>query len=173
MGFYSGNSGSIEFGKRDGEDFKDFDAKVTSWTLNSSVNLLETTTLSMWDKSSDYGLRTHTGTLTLLYYTENEPQHSTAGNNAASWFLGALINAETNKNPMSSDYYADQGEWQRSKSSLPVHLQLYLRKVNDTYRDYIDFNANLTSVSTSSTVNEITKVDVNFEATGQVRQMSL
>ena len=92
MGFYSGNSGSIQFGKWDGsadsEDFKTVEAKVTSWTVNTTVNLLDTTTLSMWDKSSEYGLRTTSGTLNLLYYSDGDPQESTAANNAASWFWG-------------------------------------------------------------------------------------
>ena len=178
MGFYSGNSGSIQFGKWDGSpdanDFKDVDVKITGWTFNTTVALLDTTTLSMWDKSSEYGLRTSTGTLSLLYYNDTPTaQESNAGNNAASWFLGALCNSEISKNPMSNDYYEDAGEWQRSNSSIPVRLRLYARKVSDTYRDYIDFAANLTSVSTGMTVGEITKVEVAFEATGQINRMAM
>ena len=178
MGFYSGNSGSIQFGKWDGDadsdDFKDDVAvKITSWTFNSSANLLDTTTLSMWDKSSEYGIRTHTGTLSLLYYSEGEVQESKADNNAGSWFLGALVNSTVPKNPMSDDYYNNVGEWELSKSSIPVRLRLYARRVNNQYRDYIDFEANLTSVSTASTVGEITKVEVSFEATGQIRRMAM
>jgi len=178
MGFYSGNSGSLQFGKWDGDpssdDYIDVDVKITSWTFNTSVNLLDTTTLSMWDKSSEYGLRTSTGTLTLLYYNDTPTaQESTPGNNAGSWFLGALCNSELQKNPMGDYYYADQGEWKRSNSSIPVRLRLYARKVTNQYRDYIDCAANLTSVSTSVTVGEITKVEVSFEATGQVRRMGM
>jgi hypothetical protein len=180
MGFYSGNSGSIQFGKwdgdpgPDGEEYKDIDTKITSWTFNTSVNLLDTTTLSMWDKSSEYGLRTSTGTLSLLYYNESATlQESTPGNNAGSWFLGALCNAEFPKNPMTDDYYADAGEWKRSYSSIPVRLRLYARKVTNQYRDYLDFKANLTSVSTGVTVGEITKVEVSFEATGRIRRMAM
>lgn len=175
MGFYSGNSGSIQFGKWDGdpdaEDFRDeLPIKITSWTMNSSVNLLETTTLSMWDKSSEYGIRTHTGTLSLLYYSDGDPQESTPGNNAASWLVGALTVAETNKAPMPRYLYTDMGEWERSNSSIPVRLRLYLRRVSDQYRDFVDFNANLTSVSYASTVNEVSKVEVAFEANGQLRR---
>lgn len=178
MGFYSGNSGSMEFGKWDGDptsdDYKDIDVKITSWTFNTSVNLLDTTTLSMWDKSSEYGLRTSTGTLTLLYYNQDDTaQESTPGNNAASWFLGALCNSELQKDPIGDDYYSDQGEWKRSNSSIPVRLRLYARKVTNQYRDYIDFAANLTSVGTASTVGEITKVEVSFEASGQIRRMGM
>jgi hypothetical protein len=175
MGFYSGNSGSIQFAKTDTTpSFKTVEVKITNWTFNASVNLLDTTTLSMWDKSSEYGLRTSTGTLSLLYYNDTSTaQESNAGNNAASWFLGALTNSVTSKNPMSDDYYSDAGEWELSKSSLPVRLRLYARKVNDTYKDYIEFDANLTSVSTGVNVGEITKVEVSFEATGQILKMAM
>jgi hypothetical protein len=178
MGFYSGNSGSIEFGKwdndPDAEDYKDIDAKVTAWTFNTSVNLLDTTTLSMWDKSSEYGLRTSTGTLSLLYYNESPTlEESRPDKNAGSWFLGALCNAELPKSPMQNDYYQDVGEWKLSYSSIPVRLRLYARKVTNQYRDYLDFKANLTSVSTGVTVGEITKVEVSFEATGRIRRMAM
>jgi hypothetical protein len=175
MGFYSGNSGSIEFAKSDTTpSFKTVGVKITKWTFRTSVNLLDTTTLSQWDKSSEYGLRTSTGTLSLLYYNDTPTaQDSNAGNNAASWFLGALTNSVTPKSPMGTDYYADAGEWERSNSSIPVRLRLYARKVNDTYKDYIEFDANLTSVSTGVTVGDVTKVEVSFEATGQILNMAM
>ena len=182
MSYYSGNSGLIEFGRskgaQDSEEFKDYDfIKITQWTLNSSVNLLDTTTLSDWDKSSDYGIRTTTGTLTLLYYSD-EPsagatQESTPANNAASWFFGALARGVSSKTKgINTDWYNDVGEWERSKSAIPVRLRLYLRRVSDQYRDYVDMRANLTSVSTASTVNEISKVEVAFEADGMLNRMA-
>ena len=156
------------------DDFKTMEVKITNWTFNTSVNLLDTTTLSMWDKSSEYGLRTSTGTLTLLYYNDTPTaQESTPGNNAASWFLGALCNSTRWKDPLGQDRFDDVGEWKRSNSSLPVRLRLYARKVTDQYRDYIDFKANLTSVGTAVTVDEITKVEVSFEANGQIRRMAM
>ena len=181
MSYYSGNSGLIEFGRsrgaKDAEEFKDYDfIKITQWTLNSSVNLLDTTTLSDWDKSSDYGIRTTTGTLTLLYYSDDSrgiPQESEPANNAASWFFGALARGETNKtNGINTDWYANVGEWERNKSPIPVRLRLYLRRVSDQYRDYVDIRANLTSVSTASTVNEISKVEVAFEADGMLNRQA-
>ena len=182
MSYYSGNSGLIEFGRstgaKDANEFKDYDfIKITQWTLNSTVNLLDTTTLSDWDKSSDYGIRTTTGTLTLLYYSDDSksiPQESDPANNAASWFFGALARGLTSKtNGINTDWYKDVGEWERSKSAIPVRLRLYLRRVSDQYRDFVDMRANLTSVSTASTVNEISKVEVAFEADGMLNRMAI
>jgi len=180
MSYYSGNSGLIEFGRsvgdKDSDEFKDdVPIKITQWTLNSSVTLLDTTTLSDWDKSSDYGIRTTTGTLTLLYYSDGgNAQESVPANNAASWFFGALARGETSKSSgINTDWYKDIGEWERSNSPIPVRLRLYLRRVSDTYRDYVDMRANLTSVSTASTVNEITKVEVAFEADGMLNRLAI
>ena len=56
----------------DGPDAKwiKVDTKITNWTLTTTAQLLDTTTLGDYDKTSIYGLRTHTGTLRLLYYTQ-------------------------------------------------------------------------------------------------------
>ena len=40
-------------------------------------------------------------------------------------------------------------------------------------RDYVDFEANLTSVSYGSNVGELVSVDVSFEATGPVNSIFL
>ena len=77
MGFYSGNSGNIQFGSAGGVDtdanpetgWKDSPTKITNWTLSTSAQLLDTTTLGDYDKTSVYGLRTTSGTLKLFYYT--------------------------------------------------------------------------------------------------------
>jgi len=174
MGFYSGNSGSIEFGVWDGnpdnEDFEDLPVKITSWTLNTTVQLLETTCLSDWDKTSEYGIRSSTGTLSLLYYSDGDPQESKPSNNAASWFIWQITKAATNQAP---PQYQDQGEYKLSRSAVPVRLRLYMRKVTETYRDYVDLEARITSVSYGSTVNEVTSVEVNFESSGQMRRNAI
>ena len=54
-----------------------------------------------------------------------------------------------------------------------VRLRLYMRKVTDQYRDYIDFEARPSSVNTAVTVNEITRVQVAFEASGEINRMAL
>jgi len=172
MGFYSGNSGSIQFGAWDGnpdsEDFEDTSVKITSWTLNTTVQLLETTCLSDWDKTSEYGVRSSTGTLNLLYYSEGDPQESKPSNNAASWLISSITWAKTNQGP--NLVYQDQGEFEQSRSAIPVRLRLYLRKVTETYRDFVDLEARITSVSYGSTVNEVTSVEVSFESSGQMRR---
>ena len=75
MAFYSGSTGTIQFKKRSNTDYQDNSAnnlRVSQWTMNSSAQLLDVTTLGHYDKNSVYGLRTHTGTLRLLYYTDQD-----------------------------------------------------------------------------------------------------
>ena len=173
--YYSGNSGSILFGRSDLVDTSDpenetgwrsaTNTKITNWTLTSSAQLLDTTTLSQYDKSSVYGLRTHTGTLKLFYYTTQTNGNLQSGppNNSASYFFNALMRA----NEMSAE--GPGSEFQPGPDSFELRLRLYLSSEGATnYQDWVEFNANLTSVSTGSNVGELVSVDVNFEANGRI-----
>ena len=172
MSFYSGNTGTIEFKKQGQSAFKDnaaLNLRVTNWTMNSSAQLLDTTTLGDYDKSSTYGLRTHTGTLRLLYYTDQ--YFSKPAENSAAWFINALMRASSVANSAGSDFAGD-----KTKDSYPVRLKLYLKGAVDStaaQQDAIEFDANLTSVGYASAVGEITSVQVQFEASGQIAVASL
>ena len=173
MAFYSGNSGKIEFapspigaGPNDPLWKDSLPVKITQWTMSSTVQLLETTTLGDWDKTSDYGIRSHSGSLKLLYYSD-EIQSSPL-NNAASWFVGALTMAATQGGRSNLGAYEDQGDYKQGRSAVPVRLKLYLRSTSTSAQDFMTFDTRLTSVSYASSVNEVTSVDVAFEATGQI-----
>ena len=173
MGFYSGNSGKIQFAKQpsgnaDPSWKDDLPVKITQWTMNTSVQLLDTTTLGDWDKTSEYGLRTHTGSLKLFYYSDEN--QSSPINSAASWFIGALTMAATQdgRGGTGLEAYTDSGDYLQSRSAIPVRLKLYLRSASSSAQDFITFDSRLTTVSYASTVNEVTAVDVQFEATGQI-----
>ena len=164
MGYLSGNSGSIEFGAAYIVDipsdtgWRSTDTKITNWTLTTSSALLDTTTLGDFDKTSVYGLRTTSGTLKLFYYTApgSGVVQGNIDNNSASFFIHMLQRASNEADP----------------ESIAVKLRLYLNDQNKTgsmsTRDYVDLEANLTSVSFGSNVGELVAVDVSFEATGPV-----
>lgn len=181
MGYYSGNSGKIQFantsqissGADDLTGWRELPIKVSNWSINTSVQLLETTTLGDWDRTTEYGVRSHTGSMRVLYYTEDINAQSSPSNNAASWFIGALTMASTQGGAGSLGQYRDEGEYKASNSPVNVRLRLFLRESSTALRDYIDFEARLTSVSYGSAVNEITAVDVNFEASGQILKNNL
>ena len=176
MGFLSGSAGSMFFGrKKDLTDSDDgwvkIDTKITNWTLTSSAQLLDTTTLGDYDKSSVYGLRTHTGTLRMFYYTDPNLSSAVSASpktNAASWFINSLIRAETEDDAASLPPIGANKE-----ASIPVRLRLFLQMVGQVAkgegnRDYIDLDANLTSISFGSNVGELTALDVSFESIGRI-----
>ena len=166
MGYYSGNSGSIQFGLASTVD-PDEDTgwvttptKITEWTLNTSQALLDTTTLGEYDKSSVYGLRTTSGTLRLFYYTEPGATQANTSNNSASWFIRKI-----QRNAIGAD----------TPDSIKVFLRLYIddkdMSADVGLRDFVEFEANLTSVSYGSRVGELVAVDVSFEATGSLHRV--
>jgi hypothetical protein len=172
MAFYSGSTGTIQFKKRSNSDYQNnstLNLKVTEWTMNSSAQLLDVTTLGDYDKNSVYGLRTHTGTLRLLYYTDQD--FSTPAKNAAAWFIDALSKPGTIENKANSDFASDS-----SPDSLPIRLKLYLKGdtgTSYTSQDSIEFDANITSVGYASTVGDVTSVQVQFETTGRIIRSAL
>ena len=158
MGFLTGATGSIQFGYAEnvsGETGwrKNSDTKITNWTITTTQALLNTTTLGSYDKKSEYGLRTTTGTLRLFYYTTGESSYP--GNNSGSWFIKTIQRDETMTDP-----------------SREVRLRLYVDDNNYkgavSERDYIEFNANITSISYGVSVGELVGVDVSFEANGEI-----
>ena len=137
----------------------DTQTKVTNWTMTTSAQLLTTTTLGDYDKTSVYGLRTTSGTLRLFYYREAGTQ-SYPATNSGSWFINIL------------ERYDGQ-----PASSPEVRLRLYVDDKNNTtdltVTDYVELNANITSISYGSNIGELVAVDVSFEATGPVTSNKL
>ena len=136
------------------------ETKVTNWTVSTTTQLLDTTTLGDYDKSSVYGVRTTSGTLRLLFYTRSSSDNSYPNSNSASWFASRL-----------------QRDADEEIESREVRLRLYIDDKNvrgiihsgqTDRRDYIEFDANLTSVSYGSNVGELVALDVAFEANGQI-----
>ena len=173
--FISGSQGAIQFGSQNGVDlttdkgWRSNEVKVTNWTMTSTAQLLETTTLGDYDKNSVYGLRTHTGTLRLLYYIDSTTS-STPNNNTASWFINALTRASKEK-----QYAAfSQAKNTPTIESVPVSLKLYLDERNKgSDASFIMFDANLNNVAYSSNTGELVAVDVAFEATGRIYSSQL
>ena len=176
MGYLSGNTGKILFVRADatldenGNDgWISTPTRVQNWTLNTTANLLDVTSLGDYDKKTIYGIRTTSGTLRLFYYSEEA--QSSPENNSASWFFNALCRAEFTSGDGRLPNYPDDGNTSR-RESLEVRLRLFLKETTTTVRDYIDLDANLTSVSIGSAVNEVVAVDVAFEATVASRPSS-
>ena len=161
MGYYSGSSGTIKYAYASTPEAEsswvDTQTKVTNWTMTTSAQLLTTTTLGDYDKTSVYGLPllqdTKAFTIEKLEHSLIQQQTAEAGS-SISW----------------NDMTANQ---------LPpeVRLRLYVDDKNNTtdltVTDYVELNANITSISYGSNIGELVAVDVSFEATGPVTSNKL
>ena len=83
--FYSGSQGHMYI---DGVKA----AKVRSWSFNSSLGLLDTTTLGDTDATATPGIRTNTGSCQLFYYA---PADGLVGENSCSTLINKLLKQKT------------------------------------------------------------------------------
>lgn len=117
-------------------------AKVTNWSIESSVELLETTTLGENLRSFTPGIQSFSGTATLLYYKD------AAGSVEASLLLQKLYRTGTS-GVTSSD-----------------QVELQLRFVDGGSNRQIVFNAYITSAALSASVGEIVSAEISFQVNG-------
>ena len=195
MSFYSGTGGKVLFNSwnqawdDDGDGDGDFQAgdlvnqdnlieaaKVLSWSINHTSNLLDTTTLGEWDKNNFYGVRTTTGNIEFFYYNKAtnstaEQDQSSPANNDASRFI-AYLNRPIQQQRV--DVIGTSSNARREPESIPVHLRLFLRETRvGAIRDFISFDARLSSVSYGIAVDDVVKVSASFEAYGRINWSNL
>lgn len=115
-------------------------AKVTSWSMNADLDLLETTALNDANKSFVANLPTYTGSATILYYKDAAGAFETSG------IFGRLL--------------------RRSASLATATLRLQIMDGN-TPREVV-LDAFITSISMGSSVGEIVSADISFQATGDL-----
>ena len=195
MSFYSGTGGKVLYNSwnlawdddQDGDgDFQPGDrvdedqlveaAKVLTWSINHTSNLLDTTTLGEWDKNNFYGIRTTTGNIEFFYYnkvvsTVQEQDQSNPANNDASRFI-AYLNRPVQQ--QRSDVLGISPNPRREPESIPVHLRLFLRETRaGAIRDFISFDARLSSINYGIAVDDVVKVQASFEAFGRINWSNL
>lgn len=200
MSFYSGTGGKVLFNSwnfawdDDGDGDGDFQpgdvvnednlieaAKVLTWSITHTSNLLDTTTLGEWDKNNFYGVRTTTGNIEFFYFNKAtsgvaEQDQSSPRNNDASRFI-AYLNRPTQQqtvNPTADTVLGISRNPRREPESLPVHLRLFLRETKARQiRDFISFDARLSSISYGIAVDDVVKVSASFEAYGRINWSNL
>lgn len=147
MAFYSGKDGRLEI---DGKNA----AKVRKWSLQSSSQSLETTTLGDLDKSSIYGVRRMTGTCNLFYYATNPNDTST---NSASALLNKVIKQASNGSAAESE---------------PVNLKFIVDDGTPT-KKFVAGECLITSASMQMSVGEVFSANISFEFVGAPTEVNL
>jgi hypothetical protein len=124
-------------------------AKVTSWSFQADVEVLETTTLGDSQRSYTPGIQSFSGSATLLYYKADD------GSIDASNFLTKVITANTT-GVQASDV-----------------VTMTLRLADGADNNDITFDAYITSASIGASVGEITTAQISFQTTGALTTASL
>ena len=153
MAFYSGKDGRLQIFDTSSSAFVDA-AKVRNWSLQSSAQSLETTTLGDLDRTAIYGVRSMTGSCSLFYYATDPTSTAT---NSASVLLNKLIKA------------ASSGQGAESEE---VQLKFI---INDgtAKNKYVTGTCLLTSASMQMSVGEVLSAEISFEFVGSPTDMLL
>jgi len=139
---YTGRDGSLLFAGTT-------QAKVTSWSFQADVEVLETTTLGDAQRNYTPGIQGFSGSATLLYYKADD------GSIDAGNFLSKVISAGTTG----------------ITTSDVVTMTLRLNDGADN--NDISFSAYVTSATIGASVGEITTAQISFQTTGALTAASL
>jgi len=149
-GFYSGKEGELLI---DGTKV----AKVRSWSFTFNQAILETVSLEDTDRTIIPGIRSYTGNASIYYY------QNTAG--GGSGRLTTLINSQ-----MKVGSSAGDGTNAESSSNLVFKLRI---KDGSSNGRFIQFAAQPTSLTMTSSVGEVVAADINFEVNGAPTGLAL
>lgn len=136
---YTGKDGILRVGDVD-------QLKVTTWSLQAEVDMLETTTLADDDRSYVPGVRSFSGSATLLYYQDS------ASRNDAATLIKTVATTGT-------------------QSTTPIALTLRLRD-GSSFKD-IKLNAFVSSANYGANVGEVVNAQISFRGTGALTTVTI
>ena len=163
MTFYSGQNGRMQIRTSAAgvtpEQYKTL-AKVTNWSISTSMSPLATTTLEDTDQTFIDGLRTTTGSCRLFYYDDTSGSQR---ENSAKDLIDNLIKSRTPNTPVTPG---------QATPSAPLIFKLQVIEGTNTTRE-IEVEALLTSASMAMGVGEVLAADVSFQCNGAALAVSL
>ena len=140
MGFYTGRTGKLEFW--DGAAYKPV-AKIRDWSLDASVELLSTTAIDSTASTFTPGLKSASGSATLLYYRLE------AGESATLTQFTALL-----------------GKIQKVGAVTEADRVKLKLKVSDAANDDLEFFAYITAAQVGVSTGELVVVPIQFTVDG-------
>lgn len=132
---YTGRDGQLLLGS-------DVLVKVTSWSLQADLELLETTSLGEAVRSFTPGIQSFSGSASLIYYKDTD------GTNDASTLLRKLVRTGT------------------GGVTTADAVTLTLRLVDGNSSSDVALTAYITSASFGASVGEVVSAQISFQATG-------
>lgn len=140
MGFYTGRTGKLEFW--DGSAYKPV-AKIRDWSLETSVELLSTTAIDSTAATFTPGMKSASGSATLLYYRLE------AGESATLTEFTALL-----------------GKIQKVGAVTETDRVKLKLRVSDSAADDIEFFSYVTSAQVGVSTGELVVVPIQFSVDG-------
>ena len=136
MGFYTGRSGSLKMGS-------DTVLKIRDWSLESTVELLSTTSIDSFANTFVPGIKDATGSATVMYYRKE------SGDTGIDF----------------QKVLADSGIMKQGRLSVADQIELTLNTSTQS-RDDIKFKAYITSAGITVSTGEVNTVTINFTMDG-------
>lgn len=136
MGFFTGRTGSLVYGGKPV-------AKIRDWSLDTSLELLSTNSIDSAVNTFTPGVKSATGSATLLYYRLE------AGESATYQQFTALLN-----------------QIMRGGAITESHRVLLELNVGGGVKDDIRFNAYITNAQISVSTGELSVVPIQFTMDG-------
>jgi hypothetical protein len=124
-------------------------AKVVSFSLQASLETLETTTLNEHLRSYSPGISGYSGSATLLYYKEDDGSFNTTN------LLNKLYKTGT------------------SGVSSSDTVELTFRWIDGTDNNDIKLTAYITSASIGAATGDIVRAEISFQGTGALSTVSI
>jgi hypothetical protein len=139
---YTGRDGQLLLGS-------DTLVKVTSWSLQADLELLETTSLGDNRRTFAPGVLSYSGSASLIYYKEDD------SNIDASSLLHKLVNTNA------------------AGATVSDAVTLTLRLADGSDLNDVTLTAYLNSVQIGASVGEIVTAQVTFQATGNLSTVTV
>ncbi len=139
---YTGRDGQLLLGS-------DVLVKVTNWSLQADLELLDTTSLGESVRSFTPGIQNFTGSASVLYYKDTD------GTNDAGTLLRKLVRTGT------------------AGVTTADATTLTLRLLDGNSSNDVTLTAYITSASFGASVGEVISAQISFQATGALTTVTL
>ncbi len=146
--YFSGQHGRI-FASAAGAGTANPIGSIRSWSINQTMNVLETTTMGATDRTVIPGVRSYTGSATLIYYQENNSNVKLIANQS---FM------KNGTNDYNSDTYG--------ANAKPTLSYMILRCTDGSNNYDLQCYVYITGLSMTCTVGEVVTAEITFEGHG-------
>ena len=161
MAFYTGRTGALYLSSDTSGDFTPSSAeqalKLRDWSLDTTLELLETTTVDTAVKSYTPGVVSSTGSATVLYY-RREGTTSTEPGAQFDQFLSKIMKSSAT------------GVTTSDRVSIVLRVGATAGTSGDI-KDDIGFNAYITSAGLKVNTGELSSVAIQFTVDGPFREL--